>query len=47
MLTLVFVRFFRDLLALLEPLVLLDFKDLLVCLVLEETVVHLVPPVLW
>lgn len=33
---------FRVLLVLLEPAVLLDFKDLLVCLVLEETVVLLV-----
>lgn len=33
---------FRVLLVLLEPVVLLDFKDSLVCLVLEEIVVLLV-----
>lgn len=37
----------RVLLVLLEPLVLLDFRDLLVCLVLEEIVVHLVALVVW
>lgn len=42
-----FGHFFRELLALLEPLVLLDFRDSLVYLVLEETVVHLVLLVLW
>lgn len=36
---------FRVLLVLLEPVVLLDFKDSLVCLVLEEIVVLLVVPV--
>lgn len=38
---------FRVLLVLLEPVVLLDFRDSLVCLVLEEIVVHLVVLVLW
>lgn len=38
---------FRDLLVLLEQPVLLDFRDSLVCLVLEEIVVHLVVLVLW
>lgn len=38
---------FRVLLVLLEPLVLLDFRDSLVCLVLEEIVVHLVVLVVW
>ena len=33
---------FRVLLVLLVPVVLLDFRDSLVCLVLEEIVVHLV-----
>lgn len=37
----------RVLLELLEAVVLLDFKDLLVCLVLEEIVVPLVVLVLW
>lgn len=32
---------------LLDPVVLLDFRDLLVCLVLEEIVVPLVVLVLW
>lgn len=36
---------FRVLLVLLEPVVLLDFKDSLVCLVLEEIVDLLVVPV--
>lgn len=38
---------FRDPLVLLEQPVLLDFRDSLVCLVLEEIVVHLVVLVLW
>lgn len=38
---------FRVLLVLLERLVLLDFRDSLVCLVLEEIVVHLVVLVVW
>lgn len=37
----------RVLLVLLEPLVLLDFKDSLVCLVLEEIVVPLVALEVW
>lgn len=37
----------RVFLVLLEPLVLLDFRDSLVCLVLEEIVVPLVVLALW
>lgn len=38
---------FRVFLVLLDPLVLLDFRDSLVCLVLEEIVVPLVVLVQW
>lgn len=38
---------FRVFLVLLDPLVLLDFRDSLVCLVLEEIVVPLVVLALW
>lgn len=41
------MMYFRVLLVLLELLVLLDFRDSLVCLVLEEIVVHLVLLVVW
>lgn len=41
------MMYFRVLLVRLELLVLLDFKDSLVCLVLEEIVVHPVLLVVW
>lgn len=41
------MMYFRVPLVLLELLVLLDFRDSLVCLVLEEIVVHLVLLVVW